>query len=87
MGFEFISDKTCPQDQIEVEKFISVKDYPSSETGKLTPVRIINLYAKSFSPCSMKPSAKLVKAVQLEADGHMTHIYVTVADGVIVKKK
>jgi len=84
--FTFQSDKYCQiegQDKIIIDEFDSSKGYPSTESSKTVPVRIINLYVQAFSICSNQPKGKFSQKLVVGPFGKMmTHIRLTVLDGV-----
>lgn len=77
LKLEFSSKKACPN-PVHFDRFESVQNLPSTETGESIPVRVIQLYAKSSSACSVAPSGLSQIAVKLGQDSKMmTHIYLT----------
>ena len=48
----------CTADNLTVDRYESEKLLTSNESGKKTPVRILNIHVRLFSPCSNQPNRK-----------------------------
>jgi hypothetical protein len=83
------ADKICANDadRISVDEFESTASYPSTEKKGKVPVRVKSIFAESFSPCSSQPVGKLEKKIVVGPfDNHMTHIRLTISDGIQVSQ-
>jgi hypothetical protein len=74
------------REQITLEDFESIKDYPSAQTGKASNVRVKHYYVETFSPCENDVIGKITKQITIGPfKDKMTHIKLTTSENVNVK--
>ena len=86
----FKAPKYCKDDseKIGIQDFFDQKSFSSPDASKQVPVKIVNLYVDDFSICSTQPKGSISKTYSLPADPEkMSHVYITVSDGIDVTVK
>ena len=74
------------REQITLEDFESIKNYPSVQSGKPSSVRVKHYYVETFSPCENDVIGKITKQITIGPfTDKTTHIKLTTSESVTVK--
>jgi hypothetical protein len=77
LKLEFTSARAC-RDPVSFDRFESYQEVRSPETGALTRVRVIHLYAHSSAACAGAPNGLSQMALSLDKDPKVpTRVYLT----------
>lgn len=87
LAFETSTAKFLCNDRLDVRAFESVKNYPSVDSGKDAPVKVINIHvSKQLTGCVQKSDTKkLTSSFTTPKSKSMVHVYVTAEEDIQVK--